>query len=92
MEEEKPVFVKVKDIPVLIRRTGRDYETLFNTIPKDEAMVIEPKKAKLGSIRIALKSLHNKGKYLNISVTQRKEKVYILNTEPKEKPKKAKET
>ena len=91
MNEEK-VFVKVGDIPNLIRRTGKDYKALFDEIPKGEARQLDTKTAKLGSIRVALKSYHDKGQYLNISVTQRKEKVYILNTEPKPKKEKKPET
>lgn len=73
-EEKELVFVNPKDVPRLLRGSARrDWEELFNKIPKDKVLVMDESYGSAPNIRGQVK-IYNKTKGDVLEVTQRTDK------------------
>jgi len=74
-EEKELVFIKPEDVPRLLRGSaGRNWEELFEQIPKGEVLVMDETYGSAPNIRGQVK-LYNKDKKAEVlTVTQRTDK------------------
>jgi hypothetical protein len=60
-------YISIEDIP----STTKQWDTIFNSIPKNKAIVIAKSEASPDVVRQAIKRRHRKGKFLNLKMISR---------------------
>jgi len=70
LDTKKLRFIPEDEVPQ--RKRKIQWETIFNSIPKGQALVIQPNEVPASTVREALKRLQSRGKFKHLYMTTRK--------------------
>lgn len=83
MVTRKYEVIPVNEVPDLERRAREKWNEIFESIPKDMAIIIPKEEAHNTTIRAALSARQKRGEFKNLKIVSRKvggvTKTYVLN-------------